>query len=268
MADSVELASIQIGFKQRIMGRAPLLGTFVKTAAPQNIEILGSTGFDFIVVDQEHAPLGRETLDVMLLAAHARRLPALVRVANVGEIGHALDCGAAGIIAPHVTSAAQAEEVVAACRYAHGRRGYSNSPRAGDYGRVVMAEHVRSQDAAVIAVVMIEEAAAAALADAILAVDGIDATLIGCADLAVSLGERSVDTPILRQAVQKVSRSAAAAGRRVLAPVASISAARWLFDLGINALIVSSDQGLLRAAAVGVCSNFAELRSQTLDRVK
>jgi 2-keto-3-deoxy-L-rhamnonate aldolase RhmA len=125
-----------------------------------------------------------------------------------------------------------------------------------------MTEHVRRQDTAVTVIVMIEEEAAVAEADAILAVEGVDAVMIGCADLAVSLGEASVDSSNVCQAVQRVSRAAIATGRRVLAPASSVGAAKWLLDLGIDALVVSTDQGLLRAGATEVCRDFSVRRTE------
>jgi len=109
------------------------VGTFVKTTAPQIIEILAGAGLDFAVLDAEHAPWDRGSLDTALLAGRAAGLPLFVRVpdGSAGTVLSALDLGACGLLAPHVDSAEQARDVVANARYVGGRRGYSGSRGAG-----------------------------------------------------------------------------------------------------------------------------------------
>lgn len=58
------------GFREQFTAGAPLLGTFVKTPSHAVVEVLGTTGLDFLVIDMEHAPIGAESRDRMLLAAH------------------------------------------------------------------------------------------------------------------------------------------------------------------------------------------------------
>ena len=98
-------------------GREHLVGTFVKTPTSHATEIVGALGFDFVVIDQEHGPFDRTSTDVALLAARALGVPALVRVGGPDAILSVLDCGAMGVLVPHVASAAYAREVAAACRY-------------------------------------------------------------------------------------------------------------------------------------------------------
>ena len=88
------------------------LGTFVKTPAPQIVEVLALAGLDFAVLDAEHAPWDRGTLDLVLLAGRASGLPLLVRVAERSAVAilPVLDQGAAGIVVPHVDSAADAQD--------------------------------------------------------------------------------------------------------------------------------------------------------------
>jgi 2-keto-3-deoxy-L-rhamnonate aldolase RhmA len=83
-------------FRQRVRRRERLAGTFVKTAAHPLVEVLGTTGLDFIVIDAEHAPFDRAAIDACVLAARAGALPALVRVADetAATILGVLDAGA------------------------------------------------------------------------------------------------------------------------------------------------------------------------------
>jgi len=98
------------GFRARLTGGERLLGTFLKTATGHATEILGGAGFDFVVVDAEHAPFSRGDVDLLMLAARAACIPSVVRVASpeASHLQTALDCGAAGVLVPHVDSAQKA----------------------------------------------------------------------------------------------------------------------------------------------------------------
>ena len=76
--------SLNASFRARLLSGDRLLGTFVKTPVPAVIEILGQSGLDFLVLDAEHVAMGRETVDLCLLAARAASIPMLVRVPAAG----------------------------------------------------------------------------------------------------------------------------------------------------------------------------------------
>jgi len=90
------------------------VGTFVKTTSPQIIEVLGGAGLDFAVIDAEHAPFDRGTLDIMTIAARSVGLPLFVRIPdmNASTIQSALDLGVTGLLVPHVDSVEQARLLV------------------------------------------------------------------------------------------------------------------------------------------------------------
>ena len=69
-------------FRQRLLAREPLIGVFMKSPGPHNTEIIGGLGYDFVMLDEEHAPWDRVTLDVGLLAARAVGTAGLVRIAR------------------------------------------------------------------------------------------------------------------------------------------------------------------------------------------
>ena len=90
---------ISADFKQKIHGKKPLKGTFVKMNCPTAVEALGLAGLDFIIIDGEHAPLDEMHLEAMLRAADCVGLPVVVRVPVADEfhILKVLDMGAAGV---------------------------------------------------------------------------------------------------------------------------------------------------------------------------
>src|SRR5665213_976691 len=82
------------------------VGAFVKIPSAETIEILALAGYDFIVIDREHAPLSMRDIDNMVLVARLCDMPPLVRIADhgYGDVQRVLDAGAAGILVPHVST--------------------------------------------------------------------------------------------------------------------------------------------------------------------
>jgi len=243
-------------FRQRMLAGDRLVGTFLKTPTSHATEIVAGLGFDFVVVDQEHAPFDRGATDIALMAARGSGIPALVRVSGPDAILSVLDGGATGLLIPHVASAAYAREVAALCRYG-ARRGYATSTRAGGYTAVPMWTHIRASDAAITVVAQIEDRAALDEIDAIAAVDGIDSLFIGRGDLTAAFGDETPNPPVVRQAVEAISAAARKAGKPISVYVGGRPEAEWLRSLGATTFILSSDQGFLRQAAA---KGLADLR--------
>jgi 2-keto-3-deoxy-L-rhamnonate aldolase RhmA len=253
----------QSNFRQRFVGRETLLGSFIKTPTTHSIEILGSIGFDFVVIDEEHAPFDRVTIDNGLLAARAVGTAGFVRVAEPtpAKLLAVLDDGAAGVLVPHVSSVEKAKAIVSACRYRAGSRGYSNSPRAGGYGAVGMWQHVEAQDKSVTVIAMIEDPEALGVIDGIVAVDGLDGVFVGRGDLSVAMGAESPSAPAVQAATERIAKAAAAAGKPVCVMAGSIAETAPFRAMGATAFIVSSDQGLMRQSAGKVVTDFREMAS-------
>jgi staphyloferrin B biosynthesis citrate synthase len=248
-------------FRRRFLDRDLLTGTFIKTPTSHAVEIIGRLGFDFVVIDEEHAPFDRVTIDQALLAARASGTTGIVRVAEStpARMLAALDDGATGVLVPHVASAAKARDVVAACRYRGGRRGFSNSPRAGGYGAVPMWRHVEAADATVTCIAMIEDPEALDEIERIVAVDGLDGVFIGRGDLTVALGAADAGAPEIRSACERILAAADKAGKPVCVMVGSAREAEGFRAMGASAFIVASDQAFMRQAAQKALSEFAAL---------
>lgn len=239
-------------FRQRLLKGDRLLGTFLKSGGIHAIEILGIVGFDFVVIDAEHAPFDAQSIDLSLLAAQAVDVAALVRVPDhrPAHIQTALDCGAAGVIVPHVQNRLQAEAIVSACKFKGGSRGYSNSPRSARYGAMGMADYPETADQSTTVIAMIEDALGLEAATDIAAVDGIDGLFVGRADMAMALGSGAVDSDPVIGATQNIARAAQGAGRVAMTATSDLAERDLLETAGITAFVVSSDQGLLRQAAI------------------
>jgi 2-keto-3-deoxy-L-rhamnonate aldolase RhmA len=245
-------------FRRRLASGEQLIGTFIKTPTSHASEIIGDIGFDFVVIDEEHAPFDRVTIDAALLGARAGGTAGIVRVArpDAANILSALDDGAIGVLVPHVATATKARDAVAAARYHGGRRGFSNSPRAGNYGGLGLGPHVKRADAQTTVIAMIEDPEALDDIDAIASVDGIDAFFLGRGDLTVALGADSMDAPVVRDAVERICAAARKAAMPICAMVGNVAESQWLAKQGVTAFIVASDQAFMRRAATAALQDF------------
>lgn len=246
-------------FRQRMLACEPLIGTFLKTPTSHGTEIVGDAGFDFVVIDQEHAPFDRTTSDIALLAARGAGIPALVRVPGPDAILSVLDCGATGVLIPHVSSAEYARKAAALCRYRGGRRGFATSTRAGRYTAVPMWRHIADSDANTVVVAQIEDPEALDEIDAIAAVEGVDSLFIGRGDLTAAYGDETKDPPAVIKAVERISAAAQKAGKPISVYVGNGTEAAWLKSLGASTFVLSSDQGFLRQGAL---AGLAEVRGK------
>jgi len=237
--------------KTRIAAGDVLLGTFVKTPHPHVVEVLCKTSLDLLILDAEHAPFDRGDLDACILAARAGGTAVLVRPpdASPAAILNALDCGADGILAPHIRSVAEARELVKAAHYGPGGRGYAGSSRAAGYGLTAMAAHRSVSAAQTVVIAQIEDLEALDDIGAIAAVDGIDALFIGRADLTVALNCASSDDPPVIAAVERVCAAALAAGRPVGMFLARPGDASLWQAKGATIFFLGSDHSFLRVGA-------------------
>lgn len=238
-------------FRQRCHAGEKVAGTFQKTPSRHVGEILARSGLDFAVLDAEHAPFGIEAIDEVLAATHPRGFPVLVRVPELRSslIGACLDAGASGIVIPHVMSAENAADAVAAARFSAGGRGLSPSGRAGDYGARTLADFMAASDEAVNVWCQIEDVEGVANIDSICRVPGVDALFVGRADLMRSLGASTIDDAAVEDAVSGIAAAGTAAGMRLAIHIGRVAEAERFAKLGFTIFICGSDQSLLGKGA-------------------
>lgn len=216
-------------FKQRVRAGERLLGGILRMPAELLVELSGVAGLDYVLIDCEHGPADLVALHQHILTAEAYGLTVLVRVGrgDANLVLRALDLGAAGIVVPHVDSARDARAAVAAAHYPPlGDRGFATYSRAGRFGDVSAAEHLRTARDTTVVIAMIETRTAVADAAEILAVEGIDGVLVGPADLSVSLGlTGGASEPAVIEATASVHRLAEEQGTAVMSIVGSVAQA-------------------------------------------
>ena len=230
----------------------PAIGTWVKLPAIESMELVALAGFDFAVVDLEHSAMDLETafrhIGVALLAG----VSPIVRVPSLegGIVQRVLDAGAEGIMLPHLVTVDQARAAAAAVRFAPlGTRGVGGTSRAGAWGALPRAEYLRYGNEEVVLIAQIESAEAARNAGAIAAVPGVDALLIGAADLSTSEG-KGEDDPDVVALIADAIRATKAAGRPIGNAGGPTSASvQAAVDAGYTFTLMSNDASLLGAAA-------------------
>lgn len=176
--------------KQKFQAKETTFGSWLSFAEAGPAEIMGTVGFDWLVVDSEHAPNDIRSIRNQLMALQGSPSSIVVRV-PVGEpwiIKQALDVGAQTILVPMVESREQAELMVRSCTYPpNGIRGVgATSTRSSRFSTI--PDYVQTADAQISLIVQVESKAGLAALDDILAVDGIDCVFIGPADLAADMG--------------------------------------------------------------------------------
>lgn len=190
----------------------PVVGVTITTNSVEVAVQIASLGFDFLWIEMEHSPINPETLRNIVLGTRGlAAIPfARVPVCELWTAKRVMDAGVMGVIFPFISSADQAQQAAAACKYPPlGRRG-SGAGLASF--RWPSPEHYYDfADRNMMVVAMIEEIAAVEQIDAIAATPGIDVLFIGTSDLSFSMGLRGrQDDPRLAEAISKV----AAAGKR------------------------------------------------------
>jgi 2-keto-3-deoxy-L-rhamnonate aldolase RhmA len=237
-------------FRERLRAGALLAGTWVKTPHAHVVEVLALTPLDVLVLDAEHAPFDRGSLDQCILAAKAGGKPVLVRPPSSAHehILNALDCGADGVILPHIRTAAEAEEAVKASQYVSGGRGYAGSSRAAGYTTKGMEKH-RADAKNVIVIAQIEDVEGVDNIDAIAAVEGIDALFIGRADLTIAYGAETPDDAVVVAAVDRIVAAGKAAGRTTGMFLGRVSDVPLWREKGSSLFILGSDHDFLLQGA-------------------
>ena len=235
-------------FKHALASGKQLIGLWSSLSSLAATEILGDSGFDWILIDTEHAPNETPMVADQLRAASLGTASPVVRPAwnDPVILKRLLDVGAQTLLVPFVQSADEAARAVAATRYPpRGIRGVAAVHRANRYGRV--DNYFHRADAEICVLAQLETRGSVDALEAIAAVDGIDGVFIGPSDLAASLGYLGQNAhPEVRRVIEDACRRARAAGTPIgiLAPIESD--ARAFLDMGFNYVAVGSDAVTLR----------------------
>lgn len=235
-------------FLARARRTEPCLGTWLSIGSPIIAELAAASGFDWLLFDLEHGAHSDAVLMGNLQAIKGTPAMAIVRVGapHPDLILRALDWGSAGIMVPHVESAAEAMECLQAMHYPpRGRRGISRSARVYEYGLRPMPAPQDLPPPLLFA--QIESLQGVKHVDEIAAVDGVDVLFVGPADLAFDIAVRkNGTTPVYEECLGQVARAAANAGKQAGILIRSMKDIPALREQGFTHFAVESDLGIIR----------------------
>lgn len=177
--------------KRTLKDGGTVIGTLMNFTSTTMIRYAGDTGFDFVVIDNEHGPMGAETVEAMVTAAEASGIVPLVRVASNehAPIMHMLDVGARGIHIPQINDKEDARRAVQHSKFAPlGSRGLALSVRANRQGNASVDEYIRHSNEETLIVAQIETVNGVRNLADILEVKELDVIFVGPIDLSHSLG--------------------------------------------------------------------------------
>lgn len=246
-------------FKAALAARQAQIGLWLSMGDPYLAEVSATAGFDWVLVDGEHAPNDlRSTLGALQAVAPYRSHPVVRAVAGeVPLIKQLLDIGAQTLLVPMVDTADQARQLVAATRYPpQGIRGVGSAVgRASRWsGR---ADYLDVADGEVCLLVQAETVTALKNLEAICAVDGIDGVFIGPADLSASMGYRGKPgQPEVQQAIEEAIRRIVKSGKAAGILTGDNQLARRYLELGATFVATGVDVLLYADAARRRASEF------------
>ena len=225
------------------------LCTAVAVGGSRIAELAGHIGFDCLWIDMEHKPCSQDEVFHMIMGARAAGCDCVVRVRKQGYLDYfrALEDGAAGIMVPHVKTAAEAQEIAMNAKYAPlGRRGMDFAGADCRYRLDDAVESKNFADDNTFVMIQIEDKESLDVIDEIAATPGIDAFFVGPADLSSSLGIfGDEDTTLLEEAIVKIADAAKRHGKWWGLPVGSTEEAQKYLDMGASFLNYSGDIGAI-----------------------
>ncbi|MCZ4060340.1 2-dehydro-3-deoxyglucarate aldolase [Pantoea sp. LMR881] len=246
------------GFRRRLLAGETLIGSWCALANPLTTEVLGLAGFDWLVLDGEHAPNDITTFIPQLMALKGSHSAPVVRPPCNEPIiiKRLLDIGFYNFLVPFVETEEEARQAVASTRYPPaGIRGVSVSHRSNMYG--TLADYNATINDNITVLVQIETQQAVDNIDAIAAVEGVDGIFVGPGDLSAALSYLGQPAhPEVLKVIKYLFERAKAAGKPsgILAPVEA-DARRYL-EWGASFVAVGSDLGVFRNATQALCDKF------------
>ncbi len=240
--------------KARLREGGTVIGTMVSEMRSEEIAyVLAAAGFDFFVLDTEHASADMETVQRVCRAARSAGIAPLVRVTAISypHIARTLDAGALGLMVPRVDTAGEAREIVRSAKYPPaGERGFGLRGAVTDYGGANVPEVIAWSNAETMLMAQVESQRCLDNLDEIAATPGLDVLLIGPNDLSVSLGVPGEHMhPKMQEAYRHVAATAARHGIAAGIHPGDLAVVEYGRSAGMRCLMLSSDVRFLLSAA-------------------
>ncbi len=245
-------------FKHALAQGKNQIGIWCSLCSPLGAEILGDAGFDWVLLDTEHAPNDAYQVMQLLQALSGSASTPVVRVAwnDAVLIKKLLDVGTQAILVPYVENEEEAARAVAAVRYPpRGVRGVAFANRATKFGRI--ADYFAKAEGETCVLVQAETANALSRIEAMGKIEGLDGIFIGPADLAASMGHLGNPRhPDVRKAIDDAIKRIRKTGKAAGILTGHVEDAKEFIAAGANFCAVGNDTGLLVSATSNLVKTF------------
>lgn len=246
-------------FKKRLKAGNQLIGLWLGLADPYCAELAANAGFDWLLLDGEHAPndLRSQLAQLQAIAPYASHPIIRPAIGDTVLIKQLLDIGAQTLLIPLVETAEQAAELVRAMRYPpQGIRGVGSAlARASRWNSI--PDYLDSADDQMCLLVQIETVKGLQNLDAIAAVEGVDGVFIGPADLSAALGHRGKPThPEVQTAIEDAVKRIQYAGKAAGILMADAKLAQHYLELGCGFVAVGVDTTVLMKGLKSLANEF------------
>jgi 4-hydroxy-2-oxoheptanedioate aldolase len=248
-------------FKRALAAGEQQIGLWSSLASHGSVELLAGAGFDWLLLDMEHAPNELQMVHTQLQAMMGSGTHPIVRPAwnEMVTIKRLLDLGAQTLLIPYVETEQEARNAVAYTRYPpEGVRGYASAARASGFGRV--ADYAKQCASELCVLVQIESRLGLENLERIAAVEGIDGVFVGPGDLSAALGHiGEIKHPEVQAAIENAITRIVAAGKPAGILIGDEALARRYIELGCTFTAVGSDVGILGRGAEQLAARFKSL---------
>ncbi|MCD1125175.1 4-hydroxy-2-oxoheptanedioate aldolase [Jinshanibacter sp. LJY008] len=253
-------------FKRALAEKKPQIGLWLGLCSPYSAELLAGSGFDWLLIDGEHAPNDLQTILSQLQAVAPYASQPVVRPPwnDSVKVKQLLDIGAQTLLLPMVQSAEEARLAVQSTRYPpNGIRGVGSAlARASRWNRI--PDYLQKADSEMCVLVQIETRRGLVNLPDILRIEGIDGVFIGPADLSADMGlPGQPNHPEVQQAIEHAIRQIISAGKAPGILMADQKMARHYLSLGALFVAVGVDTTLLSKAAESLAKQFQQTAEQT-----
>lgn len=247
--------------KDKLYTKSIVLGTMLSEVCTPNItRVIKAGGFDFLIVDSEHGYFDYHQIANIVSVCNGFNLPVIIRVPTNGRenITKVLDMGADGLLIPMINSADDIRRVVKYAKYAPaGARGISTTRAHTNYSPPPLAEYTRFANEHTIILAQIETREALLNAEAIAAVEGVDALIIGPNDLAMDMGTPgNFNTDDMKNGIETVVSASGKAGKPCGIIASDIDFLHKCTDKGMTIFSCNSEVGMIMISAKKIIRDF------------
>src|SRR5882757_6595132 len=250
--------------KKRLKEGETLNGCWLNLGSSVTAEIVGMSGFDWVLIDLEHGAGGEKDVLHQLQALEHTPAAAIVRVESTQRqrIHRILDMGAEGIMCPRISNAAEAKEVASGLHYPpEGSRGIAKMVRASGFGQN-FPEYYKNAAENILGIVQIETTEVLDHLDEVASLPGIDVLFIGPSDLSMALGVfGQFDHALFKDALKATVSAARKSGKAVGILLANPDDFATYHEMGIRMIASGADSSFVAAGARNMAGKLSAARA-------